>query len=195
MRENIRSVVSNRDIDEDKPKIELSSTTSCEIVEIISHDLSPPQSDMWSGVPRSNGWGSDSEGVGSDVSAIADDIVDKVIGRSVDRQSQGAESKNTAGQSQGAESKNTAGQSQGVESSNDEKTVKSRVVRFALENTSEGQKEKTPEQQQHDNDDDDDGSKVILCSNGTKKIMNSDGVTLKFANGDTKYIKPDNTVV
>ena len=73
----------------------------CEIVEVISRDLSPPQSDLWSGSEAS-----------SDVSALADAIVERVVG----------------GCGQGAESA-------GVQSSTAEREGKSggaKSVRFAV---------------------------------------------------------------
>ena len=42
-----------------------------------------------------------------------------------------------------------------------------------------------------------DGSKVTLCTNGTRKVVSADGrsVTLHFFNGDIKHIQPDKSVV
>ena len=42
-----------------------------------------------------------------------------------------------------------------------------------------------------------DGSKVVVCANGTRKVISADGrsITLHFFNGDIKHIKPDLSVV
>ena len=42
-----------------------------------------------------------------------------------------------------------------------------------------------------------DGSKVISFSNGTRKVVGTDGksCSVYFFNGDVKHIKPDQTVV
>ena len=153
---------------DEQPKTESSSkTVTCEIVEVISRDLSPPESD--------------SEGAGSDVSAIAEGIVDRVMGTWMEGRSQEAESRKTAAEEV-------------------EKMGKAKTVRFALESSrerEEGREKTTDAEEEEKEEEEEDGSKVIVCSNGTRKITSSDGrcVTLKFANGDTKHIQPDNTVV
>ena len=42
-----------------------------------------------------------------------------------------------------------------------------------------------------------DGSKVVVCANGTRKVISANGqsITLHFFNGDIKHIKPDHSVV
>lgn len=42
-----------------------------------------------------------------------------------------------------------------------------------------------------------DGSKVVTFSNGTRKVVSTDGKssTVYFFNGDVKHVKPDRTVV
>lgn len=162
----------------------------CEIVEVISRDLSPPQSDLsphWSGSEA-----------GSDVSAIAEEIVDKVMNTQ-------REQPNDSGRLELETEKTTV---EVVERRKEtEKAGEEKTVRFSLDATPTGQPRETgetggrtetisqlPEKLQSVQED---GSKVILCSNGTRKIVSGDGksVTLEFQNGDTKYIGPDNTVV
>lgn len=44
---------------------------------------------------------------------------------------------------------------------------------------------------------DEDGSKILLYTNGTRKVISSDGLssTVYFFNGDIKKITPDGNVV
>ena len=149
------------------------STTTCEIVEVISRDLSPPQSDLWSGGEP-------------DMSALAEDIVNRVIGPRERDQGKGPGSCSDGGD------KAT------------EKTSKS--VRFAVEDTAgpseargvegDGEGEERRDQPAAETVQED-GSTVTVCSNGTRRIVSSDGqsVMLEFCNGDTKHIQPDRTVV
>lgn len=154
----------------------------CEIVEVISHDLSPPQSDL---SPHCSG----SE-ANSDVSAIAEDIVDQVLGT----QRQGA----THPLRPDIQRTTVESGERGEET---EKAGMGKTVRFSLDGSPTGPLRETGEADggtvSHAEELREDGSKVTLCSNGTRKIVSGDGksVTLEFQNGDTKHIGPDNTVV
>lgn len=157
----------------------------CEIVEVVSQDLSPPQSDLWSGSEA-----------GSDVSAIAEDIVNQVIGtgrqQSSDSYPLGSEIQKTTVEG-------------GERGEDTEKLEKGKTVRFSLDASPTGKRPRETEEADggtvsHAEQLEtvrEDGSTVMLCSNGTRKIVSVDGksVTLEFQNGDTKHIGPDNTVV
>ena len=173
--------------------------TTCEIVEIMSRDLSPPQSDIGSGSEA-----------GSDVSALAEDIVNRVMGTRREARDQregeigGERERGGEGERGGVQSEKTASDKTG-------KTSKS--VRFTLEASgseaggerggAEGRGGEVMSEQQVPTVCDsgeavEEGqSKVTVCSNGTRKIVSSDGksVTLEFVNGDTKHIQEDGTVV
>lgn len=149
----------------------------CEIVEVISRDLSPHCS------------GSEAS---SDVSAMAEDIVDQVLGT----QRQGTSDNRPLGPD--IERATVEGGERG------EETEKAKTVRFSLDASPTGPLRKTGEADggtvSHTEQLEtvrEDGSKVTLCSNGTRKTVGGDGksVTLEFQNGDTKHIGPDNTVV
>ena len=152
--------------------------TTCEIVDVVSRDLSP-QSDLWS----------DSEAAGSDVSALADDIVDRVMGP------------RWSGWGQGVESH----RGQSLPDMEVKKSSSGKSVRFAvdtaetdgggeMEDEREDKEEEGPLQREVEQED---GSRLVVCTNGTRKVVSRDGqsVSLVFTNGDTKHIKPDGTVV
>ena len=155
-------------------RVEDWQTTTCDIVDVISRDLSPPWSDLLS----------DSETGGSDVSALADDIVDRVVGPRVSGWGQGAGLEK--GQSPPPEKELKSGKS----------------VRFALELREKEEEEregKTEEEGARGGEVEvqEDGSRIVVCANGTRKAVSGDGksVSLTFTNGDTKHVKPDGTVV
>ena len=196
----------------------------CEIVDVVSRDLSPPQSDLsphWSG----------SE-IGPDVSALAEEIVSEVMGTLRERNEDHHKSK-----SHDDAAMESASNGQTAESKGKSRSVVGKTVRFSLgashssteqlrlaaagegeegetgggEGGGGGGEERdeeavdvalTPQNWQLTGNEaeetvQEDGSRVTVCSNGTRKIVSSDGlsVTLKFLNGDTKHIRPDNTVV
>lgn len=159
----------------------------CEIVEVISRDLSPPQSDL---SPHCSG----SE-ASSDVSAIAEDIVNRVMGTP----RQGGSDTHPLGPD--IQKTTVEGGERGEET---EKAGVGKTVRFSLAASPTGSTRETGEADggtvSHAEELEtvrEDGSKVTLCSNGTRKTVSGDGksVTLEFQNGDTKHIGPDSTVV
>ena len=146
----------------------------CEIVEVISRDLSPPQSDLWSGSEAS-----------SDVSALADAIVERVVGGCGQRAESAGVHSSTAereGKSGGAKSVRFA-VTPDCETGDSGEGVSGEGVSNQLRDTEEREQE--------------DGSRLTVCANGTRKLVSRDGkaVSLSFANGDTKHIRPDGTVV
>ena len=175
-----------------------------EIVEVMSRDLSPPQSDL---SPHS----SDSEGdalsdAGSEVSALAEEIVSQVLGAQGERvgdedhpRVSKAAPKTTDG-GEGVGGKDHPRVSKAAPKTTDSGLTTGnpsaiRSVRFCLEAShSRGRGEDiavTPQLEQED------GSRVVVCANGTKKVVSADGksVTLHFFNGDTKHIHQDKSVV
>ena len=151
-------------------------TAPLTIVEVVSRDLSPPQSDLCSGSEA-----------GSDVSALAEEIVERIMG--------------PRGGGWGQEVEFNRGQSSADEGLKIEKCGGGKSVRFAVDPVAtdgDGEREAGPQKQEPEEEmGQEERSKVMVCANGTRREVSSDGrsVSLTFTNGDTKHIKPNGTVV